>query len=495
MMAAQLLVLLVPLAMLVALGLGVVLLGLLQYRLAGRVPAPARLASAILIIGLGAMLSVALTTRNLNESQLAGNEAVLYEDYAGGFAASRWLSLFLLAAALVEIIRGWLRARLVSEPDPARPLLAALLLFYVGTMGVQGVLSEHVGFSYKELYLPVILLTVYYQPVRDLRLILGTAKLVVLALMLASLLAIAVRPDFVLHRPEAGVIPGIDWRLFGLTPHANTIGPVALLGLILELYSPYRRNWARLLNLAAAAAVFVLAQSRTAWVAALLIGMVVHVPLSIMPKRGFADDPRGFSRAVWTLIGCIAVLIVAACGMTAFGGTEYLQRKTDLGTLNGRFQIWDITLEAWRENMLFGYGPEIWGAERRLRFNMLHVGQAHNQFVQTLGEAGLAGLAMLVVYLLALLTAAWRRFVASRGLVLALLLLVLARCVTEAPMRSEGLLSWATFLHVLLVLVACHYLRQPVAAGVRGFAAGRHEPSTCDPQRSCAAPNLGRSAP
>lgn len=466
MLSAQVLAFLVPAAVFVALGLAVALFGLLQYRLAGLVAPHRRVAAALLVIGIGALLTVALTTRQLDERVFAEGQVVLYEDFASGFAASRWLSLLLLGAALVEIIRGGLRARMAPAHDPAWPVLAALLLFYAGTLLVQGFLSQHVGFSHKELYLPIVLLAVYFQPVRDLDSVLGAAKAVILALTLGSLVGIVVRPDFVLHRPAPDIIPGIDWRLFGLTPHANTLGPVALLGMLLELYSPSRRPWLRALHLGAAAAVFVLAQSRTAWVAGLLVAMFVWLPLAIVPRGGVTGDPKGFSRAVWALIGFIGVSIVLVCGMVAFGGTEYLQRKTELGTLNGRFQIWDITLEAWRENPLFGYGPEVWGAARRLRFNMFHVGQAHNQFVQTLGEAGLVGLFLLIVYLLTLCGAAWQRFAASRGLTLALLLVLLARCVTEAPLRSEGLLTWSSFLHVLLLLVACHHLRLPAPHGV-----------------------------
>lgn len=460
MTTAQIIGLLVPAAIFISAAFALVLLGLLQYRLASRVAAHTRVAVAILIIGFGSLLSVVLTTRSLNESSLNASGVVLYEDYADGFSASRWLSLFLLGAALIEIVRGCLRARAAATVDPAWPLLASMLLFYVGTLAIQAVLSEHVGFSYKELYLPIILLAAYFQPLRDLRFVFAAAKFVILIVTLGSLLGIAVRPDFVLHRPDPGVIPGINWRLFGLTPHANTLGPVALLGLLLELYSPSRTWWLRSLNLGAALAVVLLAQSRTAWVAAALIASVVFVPLSITPAPGAVRDPKTFDRAAWTLVGCIVVLVVLAGSLVALGGTEYLQRKTDLGTLNGRFQIWDITLQAWRENVLFGYGPEVWGAERRLRFNMFHVGQAHDQFVQTLGEAGLAGLLLLIVYLLTLLRAAWSRFVLSRGLGVALVLLLLARCVTESPMRSEGLLSWATFLHVLLLVVVCDQMRQ-----------------------------------
>lgn len=460
MTTAQLIPLMVPAAIFISAAFALVLLGLLQYRLASRVAPHIRVAVAILIIGFGSLLSVLLTTRSLNESSLNASGVVLYEDYADGFSASRWLSLFLLGAAVIEIVRGCLRARAASRLDPAWPLLASMLLFYIGTLAIQALFSEHAGFSYKESYLPVILLAAYFQPLRDLRFVLAAAKLVILAVTLGSLLGIAVRPDFVLHRPDPGVIPGIDWRLFGLTPHANTLGPVALLGLLLELYSPSRTWWLRSLNLGAAVAVVVLAQSRTAWVAAALIAAVVFVPLSMAPARGAAPGLKTFDRAAWTVVACIVVVVVLAGGLVALGGTEYLQRKTDLGTLNGRFQIWDITLQAWRENVLFGYGPEVWGAERRQRFNMFHVGQAHDQFVQTLGEAGLAGLLLLIVYLLALLRAAWSRFAVSRGLGVALVLLLLARCVTESPMRSEGLLSWATFLHVLLLVVVCQQLRQ-----------------------------------
>ena len=453
-----------PSTVLIATAFAVALAGLLQYRLAARTSPQMKVAVAIFIIGFGALLSVALTQRNLNDSAPGQSGVILYEDFASGFTASRWISLALIGTALIEIIRGFLRKRVAAAADPAWPLVASMLIFYLGTVLVQGTLSEHIGFSHQELYLPIVLLAVYYQPVRDLGLILGAAKLIVLALTLGSLLGIAVRPDFVMHRPEAGIIPGVDWRLFGLTTHANTLGPVALLGVLLELYSPSRRKWLGRLGIGAAFAVLVLAQSRTAWVAAALIAVLIYVPLAIAPKRGSADERKGFSRAVWTLTGCILLLIALAVGMTALGGFRDTDLQADLGTLNGRFLIWDITLDAWRENVLFGYGPKIWGAERQLRFNMFHVGHAHNQFLQTLGEAGLVGLLLLTIQLMALFYAACRQFVLTRGFVLSLLLLLLARCVTEAPLRSEGLLSWAAFVQVLLLAVACHHMRQPADA-------------------------------
>ena len=473
-----------PSTVLVAAAFALALAGLLQYRLVARTSPQLRVAAALFVIGFGALLSVALTQRSLDESSTGQRGILFYEDFASGFTASRWISLILLGAALIEIIRGFLRKRLASVPDPAWPLLASMLIFYLGTLLVLGTLSEHVGFSYQELYLPIVLLAVYYQPVRDLRLILGAAKLVVLALTLGSLLGIAVRPDFVMHRPDSGIIPGVEWRLFGLTTHANTLGPVALLGVLLELYSPSKRKWLGRLGVAAALAALVLAQSRTAWVAALLIAVFIYVPLALVPKRGFAEEKRGFSHAVWTLTGCILLLIALVVGFTALENSRNLELQADLGSLNGRVVIWDITIDAWRENILFGYGPKLWGFERQIRFNMFHVGHAHNQFLQTLGEAGVVGMVLLTTQLLTLFYAACHQFVATRGFVFSLLILLLTRCVTEAPLRSEGLLSWATFVHVVLMAAACHHMRQSADASISdakslpdpGESAGQHQP-------------------
>ena len=93
------------------------------------------------------------------------------------------------------------------------------------------------------------------------------------------------------------------------------------------------------------------------------------------------------------------------------------------------------------------------------KFPMLHVGQAHNQFIQTLGEAGLAGLALLLAFLLILLRASLRQFHASGGITFALLVVVLSRCVTESPLRVDGVLSWPTFTLVVLIMLTCHFMR------------------------------------
>ena len=205
--------------------------------------------------------------------------------------------------------------------------------------------------------------------------------------------------------------------------------------------------------------MLVLTQSKTAWAAGVVILLVVWCPLALRRAFNAASAVQQFNRAVWSTVGVIALLILSGGALVAFDVIDKLLSKTDLMTLTGRTEIWTITLEAWKDNPLFGFGPGVWGAERQQRFQMFHVGHAHNQIVQSLGEAGLVGLLFLCSYLGVLLYAAMRRFEVSRGVVLTLLMLVAVRCVTEAPLSRSSLLSWDMFLHALLMVTACHHLR------------------------------------
>ena len=456
---AALIVYAIPALLAIAFALGLATTWVLQYRLTARIPPEWRIATILLVVGFGALLSVALTSRDLNETQ--GGTLVIYDDLVGGFAASRWFSVFLVMASLIEVARGWLHDRNRASPDPARALLFAMLAYYIGTTLIQAIASDHPEFSLRALYVPILLTAVFYQRPMRMEPVVGAARIVILTLMLGSLGGIWLNPDFVMHRPEPGWLPGIEWRLFGLTPHANSLGPIALLGILIELHAPSRWQAVRWLVLASAAAVFVLAQSKTVWATVPMMLALVWFPLALSRASANGDGRRDFRRTVLAMSGVIGVLVLLAAALVAFDVVDFIEHRGDLLTLTGRTRIWDITLHAWQENVLFGYGASIWGPDRQREYQMYYVGQAHNQVVQTLGEAGVVGLVLLLAYLGTLLIAALKTFVASRGIVLMLLTLMLVRCVTEAPMRTEGILSWNTFVHVLLVVMACHFMRAP----------------------------------
>jgi O-antigen ligase len=89
-----------------------------------------------------------------------------------------------------------------------------------------------------------------------------------------------------------------------------------------------------------------------------------------------------------------------------------------------------------------------------MQIGMDHAVSAHNQFLQTLSVAGTMGLIGLVVYLGVLMRYAIRAARPSQGLSVALLILVLLRCVTETPLQLESFLSGAFVTQLLLFHVA-----------------------------------------
>jgi hypothetical protein len=84
---------------------------------------------------------------------------------------------------------------------------------------------------------------------------------------------------------------------------------------------------------------------------------------------------------------------------------------------NGRIEHWDVALEAGFEpRPLTGSGagtyPILWGQERTTSLNVL---DGHSLYVETLGELGLIGLALLLAVIVAILLALARRAWTARG--------------------------------------------------------------------------------
>jgi O-antigen ligase len=122
--------------------------------------------------------------------------------------------------------------------------------------------------------------------------------------------------------------------------------------------------------------------------------------------------------------------------------------------LNGRTYVWDATIEVWEESRIFGYGPTLWSEEFRARYGefFAFAGQAHNQFIQSLGESGLVGLGALVVYFLTMLVVAMKTSERTAGLSLACFSLIAVRLLTEAALRTYRV-DAAFMLHVFLLYV------------------------------------------
>jgi O-antigen ligase len=230
--------------------------------------------------------------------------------------------------------------------------------------------------------------------------------------------------------------------------------------MLLEIHVPSRRTVWRLAAFGLGLVVLLLAQSKTAWAAALMLA----------PLLGWYRVGRSANGGmnIGFALGLIAALLGLTLGVAAIDPELLLtkladsQIGSDLSTLTGRLQIWAAAVRAWQDNPLFGFGPLAWGPYHRATIGLPNAFSAHNQFFQSLSVAGSLGLVTVVVYLSVLGALAWNRSAATRGMSLALFLFILARCITEAPLSASTLFNG----DVITQLILFRLLLEPVARRV-----------------------------
>jgi O-antigen ligase len=272
-----------------------------------------------------------------------------------------------------------------------------------------------------------------------------------LIMMLVSLLAALIKPDLALQPNYQGWVPALKVRLWGLGSNANSIGPLALVLLLLEFMQPSNRSWLRLFTWIAALVVLVLAQSKTVWASGFVVGLVI---LGYRRGRSEAGGVKlGFVLFIilLLLVGCLGLMfvdierILQKLSLTQAGG--------DISTLTGRTQIWAVAIKVWEDAPLFGYGLSAWGAEHRSSIGLPFAFHAHNQLMQSLSVAGSVGAGALIVYFVGLWVAAWQAASRTRGVSLGLMLFISIRAVSEAPLELTGLFVGETFMHLLLFMI------------------------------------------
>lgn len=369
--------------------------------------------------------------------------------------SNRILIYTVLGLCLVMVVRG-----LLLRPTRARaatPLWVGFFLLSLGPL-ISSVFGSNPTFKHFIFFAPVILSALYFsQPQLPMQWMLTQSRYVLLFYVYGSLAFAALQPSWATSS-AAAYIPGLTFRLNGIAPHSNILATLALLALAIEVQFRKRRLWSYT-NMVATALVVLLAQSKTIWAtAALLFGLLVWSKV-VTPHRRGGTTGTGTERlagAVFVVLGGAAILTAAAPFVMDYVSRLDATSYRYLTTFTGRTEIWRITLQTWRENPFFGYGPDLWNVEYRLKYAPLSfldtVGMAHNQVVHTLGESGIFGLIGLVVYLVLLISYAYRNRKASRGISIVLLLLVLLRSVSETPLRNYAIDS-LFFVHFLLFAV------------------------------------------
>lgn len=426
---------------------------------------------ALVVIGavvMGSTLSVAFSGRVLySDSELFRNPslAMLADGQSSlGARISQIFTLIALLLSFAEIYRCLTR-RYNPLSQVAR-LWWSLLLFNVVSVGMAGIVGEFREPELKFLYF-IIIFSGLATMASDLGVTLWRGiRWLLLIPALGSLLCIFIAPEIVLLNDYDSFIPGMKSRLFGLSDHANGIGIVAATALIIE-FSAFVRRRPSVIVVSLHLAVLILSQSKTAWLALFAILLVVR--WDWITSSNFATDQ--WRRKGWVLVSAIAATVVLSIlGIIASSSTAFeraLEAKS-VFSLTGRVRIWEITLAEFVNSPLFGYGPSIWDPMYRIAHGIPTAGQAHNQFIHILGQAGIFGLLSMLVYLAVLCRLALRARAIDGGLTLALLLLILIRCITESPLRLAGIMGWENFLHLLILVGAASFGANAPVSSISG---------------------------
>jgi len=331
-----------------------------------------------------------------------------------------------------------------SAPRPGRALISAFLIMYACPM-ISAAFGGHGGLSDWRLWLaPLLLLACYLAPPMGLEQMMRLVRPMLRVYVWGSLAALAVAPEWAIAPSFINTF-SLEWltpggRLAGLTNHPISLGVLAAVALVVECVSLHRRRgWQ--LHAAAAAFVLLLSQTRTAWLAAAAALPFLYRRDSSQLVQPLADRAMAFG-----IVACVSTLVPAVPQQLLT-----IRDSSEVTTLHGRTLPWEMSLDAFRSNVLLGYGPTLFTDESSPVHGAFD--HAHDQLLQTLGTAGLLGGAGLLVLAGALIVVAVRTARASAGLSVALIVLTTVICVPEAPLRGEGFTPYLLLTMVLFTVL------------------------------------------
>ena len=427
-----------------------------------------RLLPMVPVLGWASMaLTNLFSKRNLNSLGLDSNPV----GDGGSAWINRGLTAVLMAIAVAKIVEALYSRRrkrgaqvvLTADERANRRLFVAMVAYLVGSLALPMMFSANPGFVHDGIPAALAMVAVYTARRDSLDNFIAGAKWTLFIVMLGGLVVAAVHPDLAVETSyTAGWIPGLHLRLWGLAAHANALGALALYLILLLVLQPARRLSINLLMWGVVLLALLLAQSKTSWLSAVLVGVV-------MLAYGWGRDPRGGLRPSF-----IIALLVGLAGFAAamlFLDTSRLfdhfmdtDTGTRLTTLTGRTEIWTAAYNMWQDSPFFGYGLEAWAPLHRIQLGLPFATQAHNQLMQALALGGVFDLLPLLVYLGLLAAGAARAARRTRGVTLAFMVMFLFRGITEVPF-DFGLVTGSDVLaQLLLFALVVNEYRPPAVA-------------------------------
>lgn len=412
------------------------------------------------------VLDVALSGRALQSEFGAAVSEAAVQEIASKLPVK--LLLGILAGLGVVALTGRIIQAHQRSALPAA-LIGSFAWFYVSSNIVPAAFGHEPVFLYGLVYTPLILLAILVTAPADPQVTLRSVKAALLLIVVSSLVAAVLAPSLVLQESTKAFIPGFGKRLWGLTSHANVLGPAALTLCLIEWALPYQRRVVHRASFLVALAALVLTQSKTSLVAgaaavlAILVYQLITMlrTLNLRPaKGGIKSNVMPIAMLGTGLAAIVIVLLTVVIGDNLGLANTIARRLSniDFSTVAGRTAIWQQAITEGFNHPFFGYGPTIWSPEYRNATGLGSAFHAHNQFLQVFSVAGAFGLLGFALYLVVLGKMSINVARASRGASLALFVVLLVRSLSEVPIQF-GAFSGADFISHLafLLLVGALY--------------------------------------
>ena len=341
------------------------------------------------------------------------------------FTGGQTTSLSWLLSGLYLLGVGAVAARSMGRlPTDAsnRKLLVLLLVYW----SIGAVSDYYNGFGYHRVsffLVPLVFLAAALQrPAYESAIrVLAVGSVAICA---ASFVLAAIKPSVAFTDPTRLASFLFAHRLAGVLEHANGLGLFAGIGVILSWRAGGRL---RLVGLPICLLALVASDSRSAWFGTAAAAAVLaaganpsrHAPSRRVPIRLF--------------VGAGLVLLAG------FAVRTYAVGLNERQNLNGRTEIWHFVLTHWKTSPIVGHGPGIWTNLISDGVLSPNVGQAHDQFFETLFTTGLVGVALLIAILFVWTQKSIEAAKQGYWLPLALQMLVVSYAVLESPLAPWGI--------------------------------------------------------
>lgn len=394
-----------------------------------------------ILIALGSSGSIFFSNREINSFESNQNPLANYISQAA--------TLVILFFSMMALL-----FRFGNLQHPFRLPSSRLWLSYISFFFLETILASIFGaiptWPGNNLYSLLVFTALFVFPPTSIEKFTRFAKLSILCILYFSVVAIFIAPSIVIEDSYSGFLPGISFRLHGLTPHANIFALVGLMYLLLDYMVP-GKGWLHIVNISLALATFIFSQSKTVWVAALACFIVIllfrDVNSSGANRRSKIIKTVALRAGVFS---CITLLLFLGASDFIMGYVSAADETDSLTSFTGRTLIWGITYSEFLKSPLFGFGLSLWDFDFRNRYGLLAVGQAHNQLIQTMGTGGFFGLIGLLIYSGTLLLVALKYVVVSHGFSLAIVLLLFIHSFSESPLRTSVLLAPSALIHLIV---------------------------------------------